>query len=316
MENKLFDGLKNKNITESSLKLYLSNLKRLNEGQEIKNFNFLKDVEKILDKIKHYKPNTRRSYLISIVSLLKQEPKFASLYQKYYNLLMEYNKELKVQNVKTEKQTDNWISQDEVRETFNNLEAELLPKLQKKKLSPVEYEQLLNFLVLSLYVLQPPRRNLDYQYMVVVKQYNENMNEKYNYLSLDDSAFYFNNYKTKGTYKTQSVLISPELKKIIDLYLKFYPYRKMLKKKDAVLPFLVNAEGEPFEATNTITRILNKIFKKKIGCSLLRNIYLTDKYADKTEQMKTDANDMGTSTNTMNNVYIKVDEMPETKEEE
>jgi hypothetical protein len=42
---------------------------------------------------------------------------------------------------------------------------------------------------------------------------------------------------------------------------------------------------------------------------------LTDKYADKTEQMKTDANDMGTSTNTMNNVYIKVDEMPEEKED-
>jgi hypothetical protein len=41
MENKIFDNLKNKNISESSLKLYISNLKRLNGGQEPKNLNFL-----------------------------------------------------------------------------------------------------------------------------------------------------------------------------------------------------------------------------------------------------------------------------------
>ena len=38
----LFEG---KTITDSSKKLYLANLMRLNGGQEIKNLNFLKDVE-------------------------------------------------------------------------------------------------------------------------------------------------------------------------------------------------------------------------------------------------------------------------------
>ena len=75
MENKFFENLKNKDISASSLNLYMNNLKRLNGGQEIKNFKFLNDVDKVVEKIKDYKPNTRRTYIISIVSLLKQEPK-------------------------------------------------------------------------------------------------------------------------------------------------------------------------------------------------------------------------------------------------
>jgi len=75
MDSKIFENLKNKGIGESSLNLYFNNLKRLNDGNEIKNFNFLKDDKKILEKIKDYKKNTQRTYLISIVSLLKQEPK-------------------------------------------------------------------------------------------------------------------------------------------------------------------------------------------------------------------------------------------------
>jgi V/A-type H+-transporting ATPase subunit D len=100
-------------------------LKRLNGGQEIKNFNFLKDTEKIVNHIKDYKPNTRRSYLISIVSLLKQEPKFKKLYDIYYKMLMEYNKDLQVNNVKSETQKDNWITQEQVLDVYKKAEEKL-----------------------------------------------------------------------------------------------------------------------------------------------------------------------------------------------
>jgi chorismate-pyruvate lyase len=59
---------------------------------------------------------------------------------------------------------------------------------------------------------------------------------------------------------------------------------------------------------NSITRILNKVFGKKVGVSLLRNIYLTDKYSNKVEDLKEDAEAMGTSSNTILNNYVKVDE--------
>jgi len=66
----LEEVLTNKNITESSKSLYIKNLVRLN-GAEIKNLNFLKDIEKVKTKLEPYKPNTQRTYIISIVSVLK-----------------------------------------------------------------------------------------------------------------------------------------------------------------------------------------------------------------------------------------------------
>jgi len=182
MENKLFDNLKNKQISESSLNLYLKNIIRLNDGEEIKNFNFLKNTTTILDKIKDYKPNTRRTYLISIVSLLKQEPKFASLYDKYYKVLMEYNKDLKTNNEKSEKQTENWITQEEVL----NKQKELMGVITeiKKKITMAQYYKLLNLVVLSLYTLQAPRRNLDYLKMCVINKYSPELSTVNNYLDL------------------------------------------------------------------------------------------------------------------------------------
>jgi len=306
-KSKVLDNLKNKNISPSSLKLYLNNLKRLNGNQEIKNFNFLKDEAKIIDKIKDYKPNTRRTYLISIVSLLKQEPKFKKLYDKYYTMLMEYNKDLQVNNTKSESQTANWIEQSEVLDIFNVMREDVMSKLTKKKLFEPEYNDLLAFVVLSLYTLQPPRRNLDYMYMVITKKYSDDLDNKFNYLDLDKMEFHFNNFKTQKTYKRQSVPISPELQEIIKKYLEYHPLKSEIKKKNTLVPFLVNFKGEPFEAKNTITRILNKIFKKKIGVSMLRNIYLTDKYGKSSEEMKDDTTNMGTSVNTAQNNYIKID---------
>jgi hypothetical protein len=305
MENKLFDNLKNKQISESSLNLYLKNIIRLNDGEEIKNFNFLKNTTTILDKIKDYKPNTRRTYLISIVSLLKQEPKFASLYDKYYKVLMEYNKDLKTNNDKSEKQTENWITQEEVL----NKQKELMSVIVeiKKKITMHQYYKLLNLVVLSLYTLQAPRRNLDYLKMCVINKYSPELSTENNYLDLSSSTFIFRNFKTKKTYLDQVIPVSPELMAILKIYLKNHPLKKDMKGKFCI-PLLVDLEGNSFNNSNEITRILNKIFGKKIGSSMLRNIYLTSKYANNLKNLQEDADNMGTSTSTAQNQYIKTDD--------
>jgi hypothetical protein len=305
--NKLFDALKSKNITESSLKLYFNNLRRLNGGEFPKSFTFLKNVEETLKKIEHYKANTRRTYLISIVTLLKHDPKNKKLYDKYYTILDEYNKQGATNNVKSETQKENWITQDEVKKIYDNLTDEVKPLLEKKKLTQSEYDNVLSWTVLSLYTLQPPRRNIDYQIAVVVNKYLTEMEQKYNYYDLSSATWYFNNYKTKGTYKTQEQKASPELAEVIKKYLAIHPLKAELKKKSGAIPFLVDSKGIPFESNNTITRILNKIFGKRIGVSLLRNIYLTDKYADKVSELDEDAKAMGTSANTIQNQYVKLD---------
>jgi len=306
--NKLYEFLKSKNITESSLKLYLNNLRRLNGGEFPKNFSFLKNTEKILADLEKYKPNTRRSYLISIVTTLKHEPKMKKLYSTYYEHLDKYNKEGAKNNDKSETQKENWINQDDVKETYDKMTEEVKPLLEQKKLSPSEYEKLIRWVVLSLYVLQKPRRNADYQYCVVVNTLKpDDADKSLNYLNFGDNKFYFNNYKTKGTYKTQVVDVSPELLNVVKSYLKFHPLGKNLKKKSGSIPFLVDFEGNPFTSVNAVTRILNKVFGKKIGVSMLRSIFLTDKYSDQMKEIKEDASAMGTSTNTIQSQYIKTD---------
>jgi len=304
-----FGKLKEKGISESSLKLYINNIKRLNDGGEIKSLTFLKDVEKILEKIKKYKPNTQRSYLISVVSLLKQEPKMKKVYDKYYDLMMKFNKELAVNNEKSQSQKDNWISQKDVLEIYGELAEKAIPLLDKKKLTEKEFISVLDWLVLSLYCLQPPRRNADYQLCLVTKKYNsETADKKFNYLDLTNWKFYFNNYKTSGTYKTQIVDVNDELKNVLQQYLtKASPLRSELKKRNGVIPLITNYEGQPFTGNNSITRILNKIFGKRIGVSMLRNIYLTDKYGDKIDELNDDAKKMGTSSNVIKDQYVKLE---------
>jgi hypothetical protein len=326
----VLESLQTKSISPSSLNLYTKNLIRLNDGKEIKNLNFLKNTENILDKIKDYKPNTRRTYIISIVSLLKQEPKFKKLYDIYYKILLEYNNNLKNNNDKSDKQTENWITQEEVLDKQKELENILSVIINKKSITQEQYEKLFNLLILSLYTLNPPRRNLDYLKMNIVSKYisdiasnilpdtkgtQEGIKDNNNYIDLLNKNFIFKNYKTKKTYNEQVVPINDKLNDIIKVYLKFHPLKKEIKGKAKLtpsgkkfnVPFLVDFEGNQYNNSNDITRKLNKIFDKKIGSSMLRNIFLTDKYSDNLKELNNDAKNMGTSKNTIESNYIKTD---------
>jgi hypothetical protein len=302
--NEIFGG---KSITDSSKKLYIANLTRLN-GEPIKTLKFLSDVDSIKEKLDKYKPNTQRSYIISIVSLLKslkdkQPKKYGKLYDSYYQILEGMNKTLKDQTSKTDTEKESWIGQDKVRERFDAQLKVVDDFKDKKKLTPEEYEKLLHLVVISLFVLQKPRRNKDYQEMFVTKKHKPELGTEKNFVDLFKNEFIFNAYKTRGKYAAQTVSINPQLRDILDLYLKHHPLKAKLK--DGIIPLLVDAQGEPFTQTNSLTRILNKIFGMKVGSSMLRKLFLTDKYADVMKQMKEDTTEMGTSSGTAQTNYIK-----------
>jgi len=92
---------------------------------------------------------------------------------------------------------------------------------------------------------------------------------------------------------------------VIQLYLKYHPLKAELKKKEYDIPFLVDEQGKALENSTEITKILNKIFGKKISSSMLRNIFLTDKYGDVMEELKKDTKAMATSVDVAMNNYIK-----------
>lgn len=304
---KIFEG---KDITESSKKLYIKNLQRL-AGSEIKSLSFLKSPEEIMKKLEKYKPNTQRTYIISIVSLLKCtldiDPKNKKLFEKYSTIMDEFNKQLKSNTAPTEKETANWMPKDEL----DNKRAELITEVnafpKKKELTESQFEVLQKTLLLSLYTLQRPRRNVDYQQMMIVKKTDDALPTDKNYLFLDTNKFLFNRFKTEKKYTSQTEDITPEMKVVIDLYIKLFPLAKALKKKDIVaVPFICNYKGEAYTNNNDMTRLLYKVFDgKKVGSSMYRKMFLTEKYGKILNELKDDTTAMGTSTNMAENHYVK-----------
>jgi hypothetical protein len=299
-KTELINKLKEKNLSESSIKLYIRNLEKLNGG-DLKDFKFLSKPDKVVDVLKAYKDNTKRSILISIVSILgccPDDKKIVKLRKVYYDLMLKKNDEIKenATDEPTEEQKKNWISWDDVKKRFEELGKEVGEFAEKSVvINKPQYETLLYYMILALYVLSQPRRNKDYQYMNVVYKNTDKLPKEKNYLAHSENKFIFNVYKTSKKYGQKLEDINEELKKVIDLYLKFHPVIKGKVKKNTDTSFLVSYDGNPLAQINSMTKIFNKIFGKKISSSALRHIFLSDKYGDVVKEMKKDSDAMGHS---------------------
>jgi hypothetical protein len=280
-------------IAETTANAYIEQLKQLNKGLSYSNLGFLKKRDTIMVKIGQYAESTQKSVLgvlVSVLSLEKDKPTYKSVYNFYYERMMEASKKAKNTDtaVKTDKQAANWITWDEVVKRHGEL-AEAVKGLVKSKLiSSSGWYVLLGYVLLSLYVLLPPRRNQDYQDLYVVKHWSDKLAKDKNYYDATAHKFVFNKYKTSKTHGAQEIDISDNkpLLDVITTYLKLHPSKSKSEYK-----FLVGADGSALSSVNSITRVLNKVFGKQIGSSMLRHIYLSSKY--NIEEMKKDADAMG-----------------------
>ena len=298
-------------IKQSTQDGYTQRLKKLNDGQAIDNYAFLYDVNVVLDKIKDFKPSTQRNYIIAIVSALRNVPTMHSMFEVYSKIMDEMNTNLKKNNTKSEVQKDNWVSQEEIQKVFEKLSNETVDKFcsKRKHVTEIDWEKILETVILALYVLQPPRRILDYNSMIIVKKLPKELDKNINYYDLSTDTFYISNYKTSRTYKTQSFKAPSKLATLLECYTRLHPLK--FTKEQIGLPLLCKYNGSMFDKSYSITRILNKIFKrelnKRISVNLLRNIFLTDTFGPKVAQLSDVATAMGTSANTVGSHYIKID---------
>jgi hypothetical protein len=291
-----------KGVAETSANLYMRNLYTLNGKSPFKTLSFLRNKEEVMKKISEYAESTQKTFLASIVSVLSlvaDKPTYKNVYRYYYGEMMGKSKDGREKDTseKTEKQKDNWIAWTEVVDLVNTLRKSILDSFStKKNLTEGEWDSLLHYVVLSLYTFVQPRRNQDYLDMVVVKKWKEEMPTDKNYLDIAGQQFVFNKYKTAKKYGTQKVAIpdteETPLFSTLLTYLKHHPLYKTAKGKTPV-PFLINSKSEPLTAVNAITRILNKVLGKKVGSSMLRHIFLSDKYD--ISEMEKDARAMGHS---------------------
>jgi len=257
-------------MSDSSRKLYLHNLKKLNDNKPIENFNYLKKTEDVMKRMPPNR-NTSRSYIIACVNACKERKGFKKALEFYTKQMDLINAELKDSTKKSDRYINEEVSWDHIVQ-----KRDALPK------ASVEY------VLMCLFTMMPPRRNLDYIAKIGKPQENSNW--------YDGVNFYFGNYKTKGTYHTQVVPVPTELKHVIEYYLDHRPF----KCND----LLVKRNGLPFK-TKDIQMTLNKVIGKKVGCTMLRSIYLSSKYGDMMNELKHDTDAMATSVSVAQSNYIK-----------
>jgi integrase len=300
-----------KKIAESSASLYIKNLWTLNGCEPYKNLAFLRKTAEIDEKLKGYADSTRKTFLASIVSVLslvKDKATYKKVYDHYHEQMMTASNAVRTAETsgeKSDKQKENWIEWEDVMKKRSTLADTAHTISEMKNITASQYNELLTLVVLSLYTDIPPRRNQDYSDMYVVGKWNDKMDANKNYLDLLGNQMVFNKYKTAKKYGTQFVAVPSDLHTAISMLLKHHPLHKGKITKNTEFRFLAYHDGQPLTAVNAITRILNKVFGKKVGSSMLRHSYLSSKYADVKEEQQKDADAMGHSVGEQQGVYVK-----------
>lgn len=301
-----------KKISEVSTTVYLRNLKKLNNNKDVSDntFEFLRDTEGIAKKLVDYKPTTVRNYLISIVSVLSlfvdTSPEIKSLFDHYHTLMMSKKADILEVNStgeRSETQENNWINWEEVKAQHKILGDKVGIFYKKKSIIPEDFITLTAYMILSLYTLIPPRRNKDYCLMRVVNTFTPELDSGFNYLDLTKKKMIFQNYKTSKKYGRYDLVIPRALMLVVNKYIKHRACKFPLDDNDNK-PFLIKPDGSALDKSNDITKTLNKVFGKAIGSSMLRHIFLSDKYSTTFKSAKIDAEIMAHSTSEQKN-YIK-----------
>lgn len=280
------------NLSANSVKTYTSILKNLykkvfpNTQMELDKF---KNQDKFLKYLEDVEGSKRKTYLSALVVICGNDC------EKYSSLMNEdgsnYNQEQKKQK-RTEKQTENWIGQDELQNIISIAEQRANKIFKMKTIPSMEdLQNSQNYILLCLmsgkYI--PVRRSLEWAEMKI-----NNSNEESNSLEMPNRKpwkFIMRRYKTAKFHGTQEVVIPPELKKILSKWL------KLLNQVCPNAEYLLIDKNCNKLSSVKITQRLNSIFGKRASVNILRHSFVTEKYKDmpSLQELQEEASDMGHS---------------------
>lgn len=295
--------LTDRKLSQSTANAYLKTMTMLNDKKPFKNLSFLKKSADVLEKIKGYAESTQRSILGAICSVLwsfKDKAGFKKPYEEYHAEMKKRRiagseKAAETAGEKTEKEKESWLTWDDVQKRLEELKTAVseIPWTSTSKAPPSakQWDTLLQYVILALYTLIPPRRNQDYMKMHVVRNWDKDMPTDRNYYDFNSGKMIFNVYKTAKKHGQYVEEVPKELEAALTTYLVRHPQHPKKTGKMFEYPLLVDSEGKPFSAVNSITRVLNKIFGKRVGSSMLRHVYLSYKY--NIDEIKKDSEAMG-----------------------
>lgn len=264
LKNKI---LENKpGLKDSSIKTYLSNLKRVfNEISDTKDLDynfFIENKDLIIGYLYNLDINPRKSLLSSLVVLTNDTD-----YKEYLSdTLAEYDTKLK-KNEKSQKEKDNWVTQEEIKTIYKKLWKNINCIYKKKDKTINDLLEIQNYVILSLLggIHIPPRRLQDFTEFKI-KNIDK---EKDNYLEHTKpkaSVLVFNVYKTAKSRGKEVIEIPKKLSNILNKWIKINPTQYLFFDSDKNK--LSNSQ---------LTKYINKIFSPKlVSVNILRHSYVSD----------------------------------------
>lgn len=294
-------------LKDNSIATYTSSitnfLKKGGKTDIDQGYNFLRDnIPKVIEMAEQYPLERRKTIYSALTVLFDDIPSIGDQYSTIVSstrqlLNAEYDKQEKSDN-----QEKNWVSQDKIKEVYQKMEKEIKPLMAKhESRTRADLMKIQDFVILSLYVLQDPRRNEDYLQMKHNGEINEAVDNYYT-----SKEMVFNQYKNSNTKGQQRVPLSKKLKLLLGKWkmIQNSPYLLVLSKSGEMKEGILE-NGRQATDGSFIRTSLNKSFGKNVTVNTLRHSLLSEKYPVYFDDVKQTTGNMGTSFHTVLHNYVK-----------
>ena len=297
-------------LASSSVKTYAtilySNYRKIFPEDKHIDMSKFNDAKVFLEFLKEKPSATRKTILAALYVLTENKA--------YHELMVEdaskYD-DLQKQQVMTEKQKANWMSMAEIGAVIDRYRSQAAYLSAEAKIRPLENKEFSiwqDYIILCLCAGKyfPPRRAKDWTDFKL-----KNVGESDNYLEVKNSSwfFVFQSYKTAKNYGIQRIACPKDLKAILQPFIKYASERSEFLLNDCKWKGIVQIQ---------LTQRLNRIFGKNISVSMLRHIYLTDRYQNghtSLAELSTTAKEMAHSVEQALE-YVKLKSAPSADEED
>ena len=305
----------NKNITETTIKSYIVNLKKIIELLKITDINiFYKDYQKIINFIKteySSSDNSQRNKLTSCNAIIKclvnddnktEIQKALEEYIKEINILRDKIDEQLDKHIKSDKEKEGWLSKKEIK----LISEKLLKKIPEEIDDLKDLSKLRDYVLFVFYQLLPSRNDIalaKFYYNDEIDMDNISKDKNINYIILKKDnktvLYVMNNYKTSKKYKSQTLELGNSLYDIL------VDYKEKMKPFNNDNWFLLSNAGRNISKTSLsiIYSKLGNVIGKKTSIRTNRHIIISQ-HID-IEKMDNLARHMGHDIATAIKIYAK-----------
>ena len=310
--------INNPDIKDASVKMYCTNVTKLAKMLGIEKFqenaDWMGDLDQVKEKLKdaglHY--SSVRNYINSamiFMTCFEGNEKVLIDYTEYRDHLSQMYENEQASGIWTEKQGKNAISMDDLNKVILGIgneikEQKLKEKAKFKGLTSTERSLMQLYMILSVHVVFPFRNDLSGMKIIKLQQYKALTDEQRkanNFLVKEKSkmSFHLNQYKTSKLYSEKVIDLPADLRRTMRFYLAVMnPFNYLLEQNSGDMM-----------TKNALSQLLTKSFKKRTGkavsTTLIRKIYMSERYGSMKEALEADNSNMMHSAGTALKIYVK-----------